>query len=123
MAVIEIGVSRCPLCGQVLTGISNIVATGHFLPFGPDRLWRCSDAAMHKSCFLAWEDREEFIALYNQVRSSQGRLDRMTEDGEIVVPGETEAEIKDRLRKRQHSYKWNERRARKEKRRIKDDTE
>ncbi len=124
MAIITFGMTRCPLCEQLLIEGDKIVSTSHFMPFGhPYRLWRCSDAAMHKSCFLAWEDREEFIKIYNQVQSSQGQPRRMIEDGEIVVPGETKAEKKDRLRKQQHSYKWNERRARKDKRRFRDDTE
>jgi len=119
MAVLTDGFTRCKLCGELLMKKDEMVCTTHFIANMADPLWRYSDAAMHKTCFMAWIHRKQFISKYNQHHCSHGSMMQMTEDGEILVHGGT----KNRLRKRQHSYKWNERRARKEKRRRKDDIE
>jgi len=89
MAVIVLGLTCCPLCGKVLKASDPLVTTSHFMtdPFHP--LWPFSDAAMHKSCFLQWERREEFVRLYNDASAlrqfESDASDRMLEDGEIVA--------------------------------------
>lgn len=87
MAMIALGVTRCPLCDEVIEEGHAIVATSHFIADSSDSLWRYSDAAFHKSCFLAWERREEFVDRYNAVMGYShlgGRLQHyMDHEGNI----------------------------------------
>lgn len=63
MAIIIRGVSRCPICGEVLEEGQPLVAFPAFLSPGDD-LWRYSDSAMHEHCFEAWEHRDAMIHKY-----------------------------------------------------------
>ena len=65
MAMIFLGKSKCPLCGEVLESGQELVATTHFIESPEHPLWRFSDAAMHYTCFQLWEHREPFVAKYN----------------------------------------------------------
>lgn len=55
-------VSRCALCGRVLT--EPIFATSHFLADPADELYRFSDASMHWDCYVHWPQQRRFAALY-----------------------------------------------------------
>jgi hypothetical protein len=77
----------CALCGQIIGKDDQIVATSHFIGDDSDPLWRFSDAAMHKACFLEWDQRDHFIEKFNQIVPSITRgniYHHMTEDGTIV---------------------------------------
>ncbi len=65
MALIIVGKSKCPICGEVLQEGQRRVATSHFIYEKSDPLWRFSDAGMHYDCFQRWDHREEFVAKYN----------------------------------------------------------
>lgn len=81
------GSSKCPLCGVLLREGDELVSTSHFIAEESDPLWRFSDAAMHRSCFLAWDLRAEFVARYNQAVSHRtwgdGCYKHMSDDGTI----------------------------------------
>jgi hypothetical protein len=86
MALIIEGKSRCVLCERVLAEDDAIFATTAFLD-NNHPLWRFSDAAMHLECFLAWPQRTEFVAVYNEVWRDHPRRKILHEDGSLeVVP-------------------------------------
>lgn len=93
MAIIYEGIC-CALCDQVidnaLLDADDFVATTHFLEGGP--LWRFSDAAMHRTCFMAWDQREAFIRAYNERMkgwlAGNGTYTQMAENGDIVIYNE-----------------------------------
>jgi hypothetical protein len=60
------GKTKCVLCDAVLLATDDIVATTHFITDASDPLWRYSDAAMHRACFVAWKHRDAFRAKYNE---------------------------------------------------------
>jgi hypothetical protein len=84
MALVDFGHSTCPLCGVILRPEDDLIATSHFIEFESDPLWRYSDAAMHRRCFLTWELRPQFVARYNQtvgtITWSNGTHHHMTDD-------------------------------------------
>ena len=88
MALILRGKTECPLCSKVIEDGDNIVATSHFIADDKDAFWRFSDAAMHESCFLEWDQRQEFISKYNDVvgRFTSGgeTYHQMNNDGAII---------------------------------------
>ena len=88
MALIFRGKTKCALCDNVLTVDDAIVATSHFIADRQHPLWRFSDAAIHKTCFLEWDQRQAFVGLYNQIVGSitwgSGTYHFMKEDGAIV---------------------------------------
>jgi hypothetical protein len=88
MALIFAGESRCPICGEVINQDDEIVATSHFIGDDTDPLWRFSDAAIHRHCFLAWECREEFIERFNaevgSITFANGTFHEMRSDGSVV---------------------------------------
>jgi hypothetical protein len=67
----------------------NIIATSHFIGDEHDPLWRFSDSAMHRSCFLAWDHRAEFVAKFNRTVEGltfvNGTCHHMESDGVISV--------------------------------------
>jgi hypothetical protein len=87
MALIFRGASRCPLCDGIIAEDDDIVATQHFIPDESDPLWRYSDAAIHRSCFLAWPHRGAFVAKYNatlgRITWGNGMYHDMQADGTI----------------------------------------
>jgi len=89
MALIESGVTACPLCSQVISEPDEIVTTWHFIDDENDPLWRFSDSAIHRSCFLAWAQREEFVTRFNtffeKTVFNDGTYRRMKLDGSISV--------------------------------------
>ncbi len=88
MALVFRGKSRCPICGDVIGQEDDIVATTHFITGREDPLWRFSDAAMHKKCFLSWELRETFVAQFNAemgaITWGNGTFHEMQPDGSIL---------------------------------------
>jgi hypothetical protein len=82
MALVIGGKTSCPLCDLIIGQDDQIVGTTHFIVDTADPLWRFSDAAMHKRCFLEWDQRKAFVAKFNQFAGRSGR--RMTEDGSIL---------------------------------------
>jgi len=91
MAIIFSG-TKCAICGQILRGKPcdnrEYVATSHFIGDRFHHLWRFSDAAMHKQCFMNWEHRKEFVQLFNETVGKQisvnGVSFHMAEDGDII---------------------------------------
>lgn len=58
--------------------------TSPFIKDNAHPLWRYSDAAMHKTCFLAWSERRFFISTFNEFFDRHFRGMRyMLEDGSI----------------------------------------
>src|SRR5215475_9390427 len=88
MALILMGITKCALCDSVLKVDDAIVATSHFIADPQHPLWRFSDAAMHKTCFLNWDQRRAFVDLFNQIVGSvtwgNGTKHLMRDDGAIV---------------------------------------
>jgi len=88
MALILRGKTTCAICQLTLEKDDEIVATSHFITDKSDPLWRYSDAAMHRRCFLSWDARVQFVERFN---SSVGRIvwgngtqHHMLDDGTIV---------------------------------------
>jgi hypothetical protein len=78
---------ECAICNRVISDDlldkHEFVATTHFIGDSVHHLWRFSDAAMHKHCFVNWEHRQEFVQLYNDTRGN-GTDHHMSDDGEII---------------------------------------
>lgn len=89
MALIILGKSKCPLCGDVIAKGDELVATSHFIESPSHPLWRYSDAAMHEVCFQRWEYREAFVAEFNRTFGAtvwgNGTRHIMAADGSISV--------------------------------------
>ena len=87
MALIIRGKTECSLCGTVLIDGDDLVATSNFIADEDDPLWRFSDSAMHRQCFLSWEHRQRFVDTYNDLVGSitwrNGTFHSMTDDGSI----------------------------------------
>jgi hypothetical protein len=67
----------------------EVVTTSHFIADRNDPLWRFSDAAMHGRCFLAWDQRADFVTKFNRVvegmTSGDGTYHQMDSEGAIAV--------------------------------------
>ena len=67
----------------------DLVSFTHFIGDMSDPLWRFSDSAMHRQCFLTWSHRTDFIDKYNasvgQIVWGNNTRHRMEPDGTIVV--------------------------------------
>lgn len=91
MAIIYSGI-HCSICNQVISdellGKGEFAATSHFIGDAPHHLWRFSDSAMHKPCFMNWEHRKEFVQLYNDTVGKtvwgNGTHHHMNDNGEII---------------------------------------
>ena len=88
MAMILEGSSQCSICERPLYSRDGIVFFGHFISDTEDPLWRFSDSAMHRKCFLSWPPREEFRARQNQDLRQAVYADQtvfqMLQDGTMV---------------------------------------
>ncbi|MGE0132364.1 MAG: hypothetical protein AB7U82_30140 [Blastocatellales bacterium] len=97
MALIFRGKTKCALCDTVLKSDDRIVATSHFIADRKHPLWRFSDAAMHKTCFLDWEQRQAFIDLFNKTLGSiiwdNGANQFMRDDGTITFVQQQEQRL------------------------------
>ena len=89
MAIVLRGMSKCSICGVVIQEDDEIVATTHFISNENDPLWRFSDSAMHKPCFLDWEHKDNFVKKYNETIGDiiwgNGTFHKMENDGHISV--------------------------------------
>ena len=89
MALILRGLTKCSMCGGVIESDDETVSTTHFIDDQNDALWRFSDSAMHKQCFLNWEHRKDFIKKFNESRGiiiwGNGTRHHMEDDGNISV--------------------------------------
>ncbi len=89
MAIVIRGKTKCAICDSVITDVDKILASSQFISDQNDPLWRFSDSAMHSSCFVGWDHRDEFVAKYNLIvgprTSCNGMYHRMEPDGTIVV--------------------------------------
>jgi hypothetical protein len=87
MALIVTG-TKCALCDALLDGGGDLVATSAFIGDRHDPLWRFSDAAMHRPCFLAWNLRDTFVRRFNEtvggIVFGNGTHHHMREDGTII---------------------------------------
>jgi hypothetical protein len=61
MALVEFGVTACPLCQQPINEPEDFIAFPHFIEDEQDSLWPYSDAAFHKWCFDEWSRKSEFL--------------------------------------------------------------
>jgi len=91
MAIIITGKTRCAICDRALEEGEEIVSTSHFIADPQNPLWRFSDAGMHQTCFLHWDQRHEFRQTFNSIVGTyiwgNGTRHLMREDGRIdVVP-------------------------------------
>lgn len=109
MAIIAWGYTRCPLCEELLLETDLLVATSHFMNDPFHDLYRFSDAAMHRSCFLEWDKRQEFVQLFNEIaeaRQFEGdAYDQMLADGEVIslMPvGPAMSQLRERVRMPMH---------------------
>lgn len=66
MAILILGESKCPLCGEVILAGQSTVASQHFIQTPSHPLWQYSDAAMHYDCFQRWPHRQTFVDEYNR---------------------------------------------------------
>ncbi len=89
MALIFFGETECTICGVIVNDDDDIVTTTHFISDSSDPLWRFSDSAMHKSCFLNWQHKQNFINKYNEIIGKivwgNGTYHKMETDGHISV--------------------------------------
>jgi len=87
MAIIIRGKTNCSICGSLIVEGDDLVATQHFIQDQSNPLWRYSDSAMHRSCFIGWNGAEPFRATFNQLCGEPGALRpmQMLEDGTVVV--------------------------------------
>jgi hypothetical protein len=89
MALIFPGKTECSICGVVINDNEDTVATTHFIADPNDPLWRFSDSAIHKSCFLSWKQRQNFVKKYNETIGSiiwgNGTSHHMDDTGHISI--------------------------------------
>ena len=89
MAIILRGKTKCSICSTVIMDGDDIIATSHFIGDEQDPLWRFSDSAMHRACFLRWDHRAEFVAKFNRIAGEitfgNGTYHHMESDGSIDV--------------------------------------
>ena len=89
MAPILLGKTECSLCSCIINTADDIVSTSHFIAQQDDPLWRFADSAMHRSCFLAWDQRANFVEKFNRtvegITFGNGTYHHMEADGVISV--------------------------------------
>ena len=94
MALIFFGKTKCAICSVVINESDDIVATSHFIADPGDPLCPFSDSPIHRSCFLEWDQRRNFVKKFNDtvggVTFGNGTSQRMRDDGEIVVEKKAE---------------------------------
>lgn len=82
------GRAYCALCGDAIRPDEDALLTPDFIADDGDPMWRFSDAAMHRACFLVWDRRKAFVARYNRLArrwaTRGGPRWRMTSEGDVV---------------------------------------
>jgi hypothetical protein len=85
---IAAGRAHCAICSDDIRPWDDAFVTPDFLANENDPLWRFADVPVHRACFLVWDRRKSFIALYNlTARRSvlpDGSYLRMTSEGQLV---------------------------------------
>ena len=86
MAIVILGKSKCPICGDVISSQDEIVSFPAFIHDSNHRLWAYNDAAMHQRCFVGWSEAAEYRKLFDSVWNAENpNHPRMiTEDGSII---------------------------------------
>ena len=88
MAIVLRGKTHCSICDSVISQTDEVVSTSHFIADENDPFWKYSDSAMHRCCFMQWEQRDNFAAKFNNIvgrlSSCSGRHVRMEADGSIT---------------------------------------
>lgn len=88
MERIRAGRAYCALCGYAIRPEEDALLTPDFIANEADPLWRFADAAMHRACFVVWDQRKSFVARYNRLArrwpAPDGTGWRMTSEGDIV---------------------------------------
>lgn len=69
MALIEYGVTVCPLCGKSINTSEEYISFPHFIEDERDPFWPYSDAVFHRKCFESWSNRQEFIVRFEAFRN------------------------------------------------------
>lgn len=89
IAIVVRGKTACSLCGRLISETDNTVMFPHFLWDDTHPLFRFSDTAMHRRCFVGWEDAKQFRMIYNtrwpEIMPTHRR--EMLADGSIVELG------------------------------------
>ena len=89
MAIVILGETLCPLCGCVISDGEGTVTVPHFIESPSHPLWQYSDTAMHYKCFQVWQNRNDFVAEYNntigRIVWGNGSQHQMQPDGVIVT--------------------------------------
>jgi len=85
---IRAGRAVCVLCGEAIPPDDDAFVTPDFLADEGDPLWRFADAAMHRACFLVWDQRKTFVARFNRIArrlmAPDGSYLHLTSEGELV---------------------------------------
>jgi len=86
MAIVVEGKTGCSICGQLIEAGADIVTSPHFIWDETHPLWRYSDSGMHRSCFLSWDQADQFRTAYNEAWPQLMPLHprEMLADGSIV---------------------------------------
>ena len=74
MALVEYGVTVCPLCHQTLNDPKECIGFPHFIADEQDPLWPYSDAAFHIWCFDTWPKKNEYSERLRVFEQSQGNF-------------------------------------------------
>jgi hypothetical protein len=67
MQRVRAGTAICALCHEAISPAEDVVITPDFLADEADPFYRFSDAAMHRACFVVWDQRKGFIAQFNRL--------------------------------------------------------
>lgn len=88
MERIRDGRAHCAICGEAIRPGEDALVTPDFLADDADPLWRFSDAALHRACFLVWDRRKAFVARYNRLArhwvAPDGTYPHLSSEGELV---------------------------------------
>ncbi|NMN04859.1 MULTISPECIES: hypothetical protein [unclassified Novosphingobium] len=89
MAIVVRGKTECSVCGDVIAGSDDIVMFPHFIWDEAHPLWRFSDSAMHRRCFVDWDQAKQFRRIYNETwpEIMPNHRRTMQSDGIIVELG------------------------------------
>jgi len=72
MALLFIGKTRCPLCGEIIEEGQKVVAFPPFIENQLDPLWVFNDSALHAECFNNHPLAGKAQSRYKEVQEHQG---------------------------------------------------
>jgi hypothetical protein len=77
----------CSLCRETIAPTEDAVHLPDCVADEHDPLWPFSDARMHRSCFVRWEERKRFAQRFNrlarQLRDADGTFLHLGPDGAL----------------------------------------